>query len=103
MVYEIGNALVSVPQNVAKVVNEEVRITTANVVTDAGNKVKQQTMSTAQGVIDSIGIVALIVCVLMYVFGKKGKALEIVIGVIIAYLVISKAPQAWNFITSFVK
>lgn len=100
MVYDLGNTLVSVPNEVA---HEEIRVTMANVVTDAGNKVKQQTMSTAQGVIDSIGIVALIVCVAMLLMGKKGKALEIVTGIVVAYLVISKAPQAWEFVTSFVK
>lgn len=74
--YDLQFATVSVP---AEVSHEEIRSTVANVVTDAGTKAKNTTTTTAKGVIDSIGVIALIVCVFMLLFGKKSKALEIIV------------------------
>ena len=90
--YDLQFATVSVP---AEVSHEEIRSTVANVVTDAGTK--------AKGVIDSIGVIALIVCVFMLLFGKKSKALEIIVCVVVAYLVITNAQAVWAWATSFVK
>ncbi|MCR0200994.1 hypothetical protein MKC79_09755 [[Clostridium] innocuum] len=98
--YDLQFATVSVP---AEVSHEEIRTTVANVVTDAGSKAKNTATSTAKGIIDSIGIIALIVCVFLLVFGKKGKALEIVLYVVLAYLVITKASEFWAWLISFVK
>lgn len=97
--YDLQFATVSVPVEVS---HEEIRTTVANVVTDAGTKAKNTTTTTAKGVIDSIGVIALIVCVFMLLVGKKGKALEIVVCVVLAYLVISNVTQFWAWITSFV-
>ena len=58
--YDLQFATVSVP---AEVSHEEIRSTVANVVTDAGTKAKNTTTTTAKGVIDSISVIALIVCV----------------------------------------
>ena len=96
--YDLQFATVSVP---AEVSHEEIRSTVANVVTDAGTKAKNTT--TAKGVIDSIGVIALIVCVFMLLFGKKSKALEIIVCVVVAYLVITNAQAVWAWATSFVK
>lgn len=98
--YDLQFATVSVP---AEVSHEEIRSTVANVVTDAGTKAKNTTISTAKGVIDSVGIIALIVCAFMVIFGKKSKALEIIVYVILAYLVITNALSFWSWLTSFIK
>ena len=80
--YDLQFATVSVP---AEVSHEEIRSTVANVVTDAGTKAKNTTTTTAKGVIDSIGVITLIVCV------------------VVAYLVITNAQAVWAWATSFVK
>lgn len=98
--YDLQFATVSVP---AEVSHEEIRSTVANVVTDAGTKAKNTTTTTAKGVIDSIGVIALVVCVFMVIFGKKSKALEIIVYVILAYLVISNASGFWSWLKTFVK
>ncbi len=98
--YDLQFATVSVPVEVS---HEEIRSTVANVVTDAGTKAKNTTTTTAKGVIDSIGVIALIVCVFMLLFGKKSKALEIIVCVVVAYLVITNAQAFWAWATSFVK
>lgn len=98
--YDLQFATVSVP---AVVSHEEIRSTVANVVTDAGTTAENTTTITAKGIINNVGIIALIVCVFMVILGKKNKALEVIISVLLAYLVISNIKEVWAWITSFVK